>query len=49
MGMESFLDELRGLDADSLDFSDAVNKYCEANKVNEQTRAMILESMGAES
>ena len=49
MGMESFLDELRGLDADSLDFSDAVDKYCEANNVNDETRAMIRESMGAES
>jgi hypothetical protein len=48
-GMESFLEELRSLDADSLDFSEAVNRYCEDRGVPERTRVMIRESMGAES
>jgi hypothetical protein len=45
-GMADFLDELRSLDADSLDFEHAVRQYCEANHVNERTQKVIFDSMG---
>lgn len=44
-GMTDFLEELRSLDADSLDFESAVRRYCEDNKVSGLTQQMILDSM----
>lgn len=44
-GMTDFLDELRSLDADSLDFESAVRRYCEDNKVRGLTQQMIMDSM----
>jgi len=47
-GMQDFLDEIRSLDSDSLDFEAAVRKYCTDNKVSKQTERLVLESMGVE-
>jgi len=43
--MDAFLDELRELDADSLDFEQAVKRYCDVYEVSDLTRQMIVESM----
>lgn len=46
-GVDQFLEELRTLDADSLDFEAAVHRYCEQQSVGEQTKALILNSLEA--
>lgn len=45
-GLQDFIDELRALDADSLDFEAAIRRYCEENKVGDETREMLFDSMG---
>jgi len=45
-GMDEFIEELRGLGADSLDYREAVRQYCEQNKVEQAVLELILESMG---
>lgn len=44
-GMQDFVDELRNLDADSLDFEQAINLYCTSHNVNGRVQRFILESM----
>jgi hypothetical protein len=46
-GMEEFLDGLRELSADSLDFRQAVNRYMEENdkKIGAQIKAILTEAM----
>ncbi len=44
-GMECFLSELRNLDADSLDFEQAVKQYCDTYEISEQTKSLLFDSM----
>lgn len=41
----AFLDELKSLGADSLDFRDAANKYMDGREVDSDVRKLVLESM----
>ncbi len=43
--MREFIEELQDLDSDSLDFTEAVNRYLSSNKISQKVKDLILESL----
>ncbi len=44
--LTAFLDDLKGIEGDSLDFTEAVHRFLEENKVSGAVRKILLESIG---
>ncbi len=44
-GLDEFLEELEGLDRDSLDFREAVRRYLADNDVGDGTKRILLEEL----
>lgn len=46
LDLHNFMEELQELGTDSLDYRQAVEQYCQSNKIDEQVYSMIKEAIG---